>query len=298
MILIKIYGGLGNQMFQYAFGRTLAHKFNTKLILDTSLLKIVDRNTTKREFELEIFSIKVNFANSNDLNKFRRTYINRINSRLNKMFRFPIITKSKIIYEADYEILNKVSPNKLIDTLLFGSWQSEKYFSSFEKEIRNDFKFRRKLDEKNLLLAERIKATNSISIHIRRGDYADNLETNKTHGLCTIDYYIKSINYIKQIIENPMFFIFSDDIEWATRNLKIDDEHEFITWNKNKDSSIDMQMMSYCKHNIIANSSFSWWGAWLNSNPNKIVIAPKRWFANETKNLQTNNLIPETWLRL
>ena len=298
MILVKVFGGLGNQMFQYAFGRALANNIKTDLLLDTSLLKVKEDNTTKREYELDVFSIRANFVHSHDLHKYRRSYINRVNRKLNKVFSIPIISKSKVIYEEEYEEMEVISRNELSDTMLYGNWQSEKYFKNYEEEIKNDFKFKRTLDEINYHLVQRIKDVNSVSIHIRRGDYAENPEINSTHGLCTVDYYTRSINYINQTIHNPVYFVFSDDIEWVKRNLVIDNEHEMVTWNKNRSSYVDMQLMSICKNNIIANSSFSWWGAWLNINPEKIVIAPIRWYEKESRNVKANNLIPGKWIRL
>jgi Glycosyl transferase family 11 len=178
---------------------------------------------------------------------------------------------------------------------LDGYWQSEKYFIDCSKLIRKDFTFKNELDSYNLKLKSKIDKTNSVSIHIRRGDYVNNLNTNATHGLCSIDYYIKAVNYITERIESPYFFVFSDDIEWAKKNIMLNFPCQFISHNIGSKSYLDMQLMSLCKHNVIANSSFSWWGAWLNSNDNKIVIAPRKWFAVNT---DICDLIPSNWISL
>ena len=138
-----------------------------------------------------------------------------------------------------------------------------------------------------------ISQTNSVSLHIRRGDYVSNQKTNQTHGTCDLDYYQRCITEIEKEVENPYFFVFSDEIEWVKENLKINHPAEYVDQNTGDKSYEDMRLMSQCKHNVIANSSFSWWGAWLNSYPDKIVFAPKRWFASDKHN--TKDLIPEGW---
>jgi len=142
---------------------------------------------------------------------------------------------------------------------------------------------------------QKIKEKNSVSLHIRRGDYLTMQKAIDTIGVCPLDYYDKAIREITRKIKNPTFFIFSDDINWVKENLKTNSPTIFVSGGKLKDYE-ELILMSKCKHNIIANSSFSWWGAWLNNNPNKIVIAPKKWFKDTSKN--TRDLIPESWLKL
>ena len=174
-----------------------------------------------------------------------------------------------------------------------GYWQSEKFFKDISDEIRKDFSFPKFTSEKNLEILKLIKSYNSVSIHIRRGDYLQNRGFN---GLAPLEYYQKAIEYIKNKIENPHFFIFSNDIEWCRKNLSIENSY-YIDWNRGEESYRDMQLMSLCKHNIIPNSTFSWWGAWLNKNPNKIVIAPEKWF-NDCVNIDYSNIVPETWIKI
>ena len=133
-------------------------------------------------------------------------------------------------------------------------------------------------------------------MHIRRGDYVSNPTTNKLHGTCSLEYYHNAVDIIAAKVSNPHFFIFSDDHEWARNNFKIDYPLTFVAHNNAGKNYEDMRLMSLCKHHIIANSSFSWWGAWLGSNPKKIVCAPRGWFKD--KSLNTNDIIPSDWSRI
>jgi len=179
---------------------------------------------------------------------------------------------------------------------LEGYWQSEKYFKHIESIIRNDFTYINETDSDNLKILNRIKGSESIAIHFRRGDYINNRKTNEVHGICSMEYYNSAVDYIAQKVSSPYFFIYSDDIEWVKRNLSIKYNKMFVDINTPEKASNDLRLISNCKHQIIANSSFSWWGAWLNQNPEKIVIAPKKWFMDEKRN--TSDLIPEKWIRL
>ena len=176
-----------------------------------------------------------------------------------------------------------------------GYWQSENYFESNRSILINDFSFRIPLNARNADALRLISSSNSVSIHIRRGDYLHNANAKATHGLCSLEYYHKAIRLIKATIGKPRFFIFSDDMLWVKAHLEPEEDCIFVDWNFGVDSYNDMRLMSLCKHNIIANSSFSWWGAWLNRNPDKVIIAPKRWFAGK---INDSNIIPSSWIRI
>jgi len=165
-----------------------------------------------------------------------------------------------------------------------------------EDEIRSEFTFKLPMSQQNTDIAKTISQTNSISLHVRRNDFANNSRVNSIHGLCSLDYYKSAISYIVERVKCPSFYVFSDDSTWVKRNLKIDYPCEFVENNWGRESFNDMRLMSMCKHNIIANSSFSWWGAWLNPNPQKLVMAPKVWFAMQ--DINTNDLIPNDWIRV
>lgn len=284
MIIVKIQGGLGNQMFQYAAGKALAIKHNTELKLDINWFSNIEEVHTPRKFELLIFDITENFASNSEIAKFQDK----------KIIKFVIKNKKRIIeksFNFDPEILNL--PNNVY---LEGYWQAENYFKSIEKIIRKDFSFKSHLEGKNREISK-LMQDNSVSLHVRRSDYVNNPETNSFHGTCNLDYYSKAINLIAQKVNNPKIFVFSDDMEWVRKNLNIPYQTYFIEWNKDENSFEDMRLMSLCSYNIIANSSFSWWSAWLNQNPDKIVIAPQKWFNLPEINTH-QDLIPEDWIRL
>ena len=299
MIVVALAGGMGNQMFQYACGRALAEKHRTELLLDCSFLqdKTPRPNFTFRVYELDIFAINAKQTSNGELKKYRPSFYYRVYSKLSRLIGLPIIVNPNYLSEQKAfhysKAIEKVSQN----CFLAGYWQNEKYFKPIEPLIRQDFTFKRPLDQKNADLANRIRMANSVSLHIRRGDYVNNSLVHNVYSLCSLEYYQNAICYIEQKINNPGFFIFSDDIEWAKTNLKLSSRTcEFVSGNTGKQSHVDMQLMSICRHNIIANSSFSWWGAWLNANAEKIVLVPEKWFNDPS--LDVHDLIPESWIKI
>lgn len=302
MIITKIQGGLGNQMFQYAISRHLAEINNMELKFDISYYKIIKKNNSPRKYLLDQFNIKENFINDNDIKKIKinnienRFFLSRAKMRLLKYIEeITPIHKRSYIKEPYFNFCANILNAKNKNIYLCGHWQSEKYFKNIKNIIRKEFTLRNKMSNNGQKITNIIKNTQSISIHIRRGDYAENKETNQYHGLCSLKYYYDSIEKITKHIKNPYFFIFSDDIKWAKNNLKIKFPVLFVSGNFIKDCE-ELILMSKCKHNIIANSSFSWWGAWLNNNQKKIVIVPKKWFNNSPNN--TKDLCPEFWLKI
>ncbi|MDP1766805.1 MAG: alpha-1,2-fucosyltransferase [Methylotenera sp.] len=246
-------------------------------------------------FELDrVFNCHAEIATDNDLALVlgwqRAAYVKRALRRP----QLKIIRYKSYIVEPHFNYWNNI--NQLKDNVyLEGYWQSERYFHEFSNKIREDFTFKLPFSKQNTEIADRIGKVNALSLHVRRGDYANNSKTLATHGLCSLDYYRAAIQLIIKQVENPHFFVFSDDIAWVKNNLKIDFPHLFIDHNLGAESYNDMRLMSLCKHNIIANSSFSWWAAWLNTNPQKIVIAPQDWFSNK---VNVSDLIPHGWIRI
>ena len=289
MFIIQLIGGLGNQMFQYAAGRRLAHHHNTSLFLDVSLFSAYKL----RKYELDIFNIEAAIAPPDMLKQVAFSSKDIIYLRLRNVFLPNIIIR--YIREKSYEF-DEYIYNAPDNYYIEGYFQSERYFADISNVIRKNFTFKNEPNEENKRILSRIQNTNSVSLHIRRGDYISNPKTMETHGVLGIDYYLKGLNYIEKNIRTPEIFIFSDDIAWAKENILIKMPIHFIDHNQSSRDYEDLRLMSCCKHNIIANSSFSWWGAWLNQNPDKIVIAPQKWFNDPTIN--TNDLIPSTWIRL
>jgi len=269
MIIVNLTGGLGNQMFQYALGRHLALKNNVDLKYHFTNALF----NTQRKFELGVFSIKASRASKQELKNlgvFQNRIINRIFYLIDE--RIGLNINDKIITDRHPDKFNPSIFSFKDNIYLQGYWAHEEYFKSITNILRRDFTFRNKIDDKNKQIINFMKKSNSVSIHVRRSDYISNKRNRlKFVGL---EYYSKSIKRISKIANDPVFFVFSDDIAWCKENFKFLDRAYFIDHNLGKESHKDMQLMSECKYNIIANSTFSWWAAWLNKNENKIVIKP------------------------
>lgn len=292
--IVKFNGGLGNQMFQYAFAFALADKFNVPIAFDFSYFEDVkaNENVQSRVFELGVFNLNCEMAGEEDLAKvklpeFKSKFKNTLAKRFPKIFGINYV-REKYNYFFDKNLLN--NPDYVFYE---GYFQNEKYFEHLRKELLEKFSIKIPLNEKNQLMLNKILETNSVSLHVRRGDYVSLDYANKTHGVCSLDYYEKAIEYIAKKVKNPHFFLFSDDIDWVIQNLKLEYPFTVIDFNQGK-GWFDLNLMKQCKHNITANSSFSWWGAWLNENPEKIVVAPKKW----TVKKQKGNAVPREWAKL
>lgn len=294
MIIVRLMGGLGNQMFQYATGRQLAEKHNTPLRLDlTAYLNMSDIDTS-REYELSCFNITGQPASEAELKRmlpqdFTPSLAYKVMRKLkiNQRLR-PLGEPSKKFYD----VVLRASDN----TYLVGWWQNERYFRDIKDILISEFT-PKELSKYSQNMASNIKGTNAVSVHVRRGDYVTNKYANKEHGLATLNYYKKAIKYLEGKQDDLKFFVFSDDLDWCKKNLPVGKNAVFVGGNLGKKSYEDIYLMQQCKHNIIANSSFSWWGAWLNAYPDKIVVAPKDWFKNKRSNEETE-VVPESWVRL
>ncbi|MFQ6601619.1 alpha-1,2-fucosyltransferase [Flavobacterium sp. C3NV] len=273
MIVVQLIGGLGNQLFQYAAAKALALETKQKLYLDVS------------QFE----SYKLHNYALNHFNVISKAY-KKPNRYLRKIKSF--YQKKTSYKEVDFGYNPDLVILKGDAIFLEGYFQSEKYFIKHEKEIRNDFEVRTPFKKETIDAIEKIESVNSVSIHIRRGDYL----SNALHNTNKDEYYNKALEIIGSKVINPVFFIFSDDMDWVKANFTTNHEIVFIDFNDAFTNFEDLILMSACKHNIIANSSFSWWGAWLNNNPDKIVIAPKLWFNDDSIN--TNDIIPTSWVKI
>ena len=293
MIVVKLMGGLGNQMFQYAFGRYLALQHKTTLKLDLSYLqdRTPKKDFTYRNYELDVFNLRCEMASQEEVSAI----FYPSNNKFLKLFHRFNYGKVRHIRERSFAFQKELmfqNGNLYVE----GYWQSEKYFKSIEAILRDDFSLKGSLSFPAEKLKQRIKENNSVSLHLRRGDFVNNACINQYHGVCSLDYYQKAILYIHNHINNPTFFIFSDDIDWVKSNLAPDAPHVFVQSDPLKKNHEDMYLMSLCNAHIIANSSFSWWGAWLNPDKNKKVIAPKKWFNDPSVDI--SDLIPENWIKI
>ena len=281
MIIVKLSGGLGNQMFQYAASRSLALRNNDILKFDLSWFK--NLGDTNRYFKLYVFNI-INIAEATE-EEIRNLKPTRL-LRFLKLYNQQMYFKEKY-FNFDPEILKLKG-----DIYLDGYWQSEKYFKDFDSVIRQEFNLKNPISVEAQNISLKIISDNSVSIHVRRGDYVSSPKTFAYHGVCSLPYYKQAIDIMKGKLKNPVFYIFSDDMQWVKEKLKIDGDIVYVSRLEIKDYE-EMILMSQCKNNIIANSSFSWWAGWLNKDHQKIVIAPQKWF-NLQKNIK--DLIPEKWI--
>lgn len=293
MLIIKLQGGLGNQMFQYAFASILAKYNKTNVHIDYRFFELTEKKPgfTPRIFELGVFCNKIAKASSSSINSFYFL------SKFSKFKKKIGLNYPKIYNELSFEFQPEIQTLKA-PVYLNGYFQSYKYLIGHEDFIRKVFSFPvNNLDKINEELLSIIKTSNSIAIHVRRGDYVMDEITSEYHGSCSLNYYNEAINLLASKKNDFTLFFFSDDSEWVKEHFnELPFTKIIIDHNKGDNSWKDMMLMSKCKHNIIANSSFSWWAAWLNTNPLKQIIAPKEWF--KTKELNTKTLLPEEWIKL
>jgi len=287
MIIIKLKGGLGNQLFQYALGRNISISRNINVAFDLSWFK----ERKDRTYKLKNFNVKENIISEKEAKKLRK-YSKKL-GKLSFFHNLFIADHSKYIYEKQFSFdpdILKVKDNVYLN----GSWQSEKYFKDIKNILKKEIILSDNTSSEYQNIEKQMQNTNSVSLHIRQGDYTSE-KVQKVLKLLSNSYYQDAIRKIKSLVQNPTFFIFSDDVEWAKNNIKIDSPVVFVSDGSLEDYE-ELMLMSKCKHNIIANSTFSWWGAWLNNSINKKVMAPKKWFNNETKD--TSDLIPDSWIRI
>lgn len=291
MKIVQISSGLGNQMFQYALYRKLLTMEDDVYIDAITSYELFKNQHNGYELE-KIFNINPKHANIRYIKQLSDT-----NSRLFARIRRKSFGVKRTMYIESKEFKYDEDLFRNKDLYIKGYWQNLNYFKGIANELKEDFIFYKELDPKNQRLAQDIFSGNSVSIHIRRGDYYKNKSYEKKFGnVATLSYYQQAIDLIKSKIENPQFYVFSDDMDWVKENLDLGEGTTYVDYNKKEDSYKDMQLMSICKHNIIANSTFSWWGAFLNVNPNKIVIAPKKWINIDW--LDEVEIFPDDWILL
>lgn len=291
MITVELAGGLGNQMFQYAAAYALAAREGVACKVDLRLYS----DPGARAYELDQFIAQPKLATPDDLPKPLGRLRNRVVRRLERYGlsgwqgkRPWFIERGAFSYDERFARLR--DPVHLI-----GHFQSERYFSDIADEVRASFTFREKPSSENDALIAAMQRVNAVSIHVRRGDYVTNMAANRFHGTCDEDYYGRAIRLAASRLAEPEFFVFSDDSDWARAKLQFSHPTTFVTHNIGAAASQDMRLMSHCRHHIIANSSFSWWGAWLNPRADKLVIAPQRWVRDPS--VDTRGVTPPTWLR-
>ena len=296
MIVIKLRGGLANQMFQYALGRHLCIINKVPLYLD--LVHYSDEQTeekTIRDFGLNVCNIQAKIASEQQINDAKGWFNNPLKRKVNTLF-----NKSKPYYKVNILKEHQIGFDENIlkapkNCYVQGFWQSENYFEEIRDIILKDLSFKVEPIGANLNYLNEIKDCNSVSIHVRRGDYVNSKHYQNIHEVLTVNYYNKAIKTILDSIKDPVFYVFSDDPVWVKQNLKSEYKMVFVDHNMDTPHE-DIRLMQYCKHNIIANSTFSWWAAWLNNNPDKIVVAPDKWY--KKVDLENPDITPCSWIKI
>ena len=296
MITTRIIGGLGNQLFQYALARNLALKNNTDLQLDTLEFATYPHH----KYSLQHFNIIEQEATEEELRHFHniKAYI------ASEKFSYKIIKKLKlekyVLFSRGYikEFQSTYDPKILDitgDVYLDGYWQSEKYFKNIRETLLKDLTLKKPMSDQGKKFQDEIHSKEMpVSLHIRRGDFANNPVQSKFHGVTPLEHHYAGIKIITEKHPNPHFFVFSDSIEWARENFKTSYPTTFIDLGVEKNYE-ELMLMSFCKHHILSNSTFGWWGAWLAQSKDQIVVAPKKWF---NKSIDLSDLMPEDWIKI
>lgn len=293
MITVRLNGGLGNQMFQYATAKALAMMRKTDLILD------VDEFDTDelRDYELDKYNINAKAVSRRTGSEIKMLNPKTLFMKVMKKLKLSNLIKGYYL-ESSMLFDENINDRVGYDTYLEGYFQSEKYFQIIRGILLNEFEFKNEISDYAQQLKRQIEnSTISVSLHIRRGDYVLNGNALNLHGVCSIDYYRVAIGYLGVRFNEIRFFIFSDDIDWVKKSLRIDGA-VYVERQEKRMPHEDIYLMSLCNHNIIANSSFSWWGAWLNQDESKVVIAPKRWFLDDTMQSQAMDIVPKSWVKI
>jgi Glycosyl transferase family 11 len=297
MVTVFLRGRLGNQMFQYALGLHLAQKNNTQLLLDTTFIhdRFPRREFTYHDFELDIFDIEPRFTALSRISGSVPVPGLWLGLDLGLTKAADVLGARKIIKEKQEHVFDPTVLNARGNLLLWGRWQNEKYFADIATAVRRAFTFRHPLEGEAKALGEEIAACNAVSLHVRRGDYATFKSVEKLMGAPDLSYYARAVEYMGKHVRDPQFFVFSDDIAWCKDNLRLSYPVTFVEPSSaGPKSAFHFELMTRCKHNIIANSTFSWWAAWRNENQDKIVVSPTKWYASG----MANDIVPQTWVAL
>ena len=293
MIVVKLQGGLGNQLFQYAFAKSLSYSTGIPFSIDITELEAGKDFIKERRYALSVFNVNPRIINKSD---YRHYTLDRKYPRLSAFRRRLGIFTPKIAKQASDLSLFDPLPWVKEDVYFDGFFQSEKYFLNCSQSIKDELKLKIPLGQEAAKVVDQITKTQSVILQIRRGDYATNPKTQVHFGLTNKEYFDSSLKYLESNnIKNIELFIISDDIEWCKQNLNFTYPTHFVSKPEIKDYE-EIIIMNNAKHLIISNSTFGWWGAWLNNNKDKTVIAPKEWFKN--KNLKQDDIVPPSWIRI
>jgi hypothetical protein len=287
MIVFKAQGGLGNQLFQYATARAMALKNECPLIVDHHWFDNPLRGETRRAFDLLRYQVNMRLATARELRQWTLMR-NRWSKYLRPILPLKVLTDQC----ADpASALSNAEPNLYMK----GFWQSEQYFVQVRPILLSELQPQEPAAAMDRYFLDQMHGSAAVSLHVRRGDYVTDANTAAYHGVCSLSYYNNAIEYIAQRITSPVFFVFSDDPQWTKENIRIPFQTYYIEHNDSGAAFQDLRLMAACKHHIIANSSFSWWGAWLSRFENQIVVSPSKWFHGVPP---PTNLIPPSWIKM
>ena len=289
MKIVKILGGLGNQMFQYALFLSLKERFpHEQVMIDTSCFR---NYPLHNGFEIDrIFAQKALVASWKDILKVAYPYPNY---RFWQIGKYILPKRKTMCVERKDFSFDAAALTRKGNCYYDGYWQHEEYFCDVKETIWEAFSFPEPADGQNKEIIALLRASESVSLHVRRGDYVNHP---LFRGICDSDYYKRAIHYMEERVNPQLYCVFSNDMAWCESHLRAllpGKEVVYVDWNKGAESYVDMRLMSLCRHNIIANSSFSWWGAWLNRNPQKVVVAPERWM-----NSPIEDPVSDKWIKL
>jgi hypothetical protein len=290
VIISALHGGLGNQMFQCAIAIAIAEKSGDEFRVDTR--KIASGLVHHGIVAPRVFGFSNRIVGEADIREVlgwrgKSFILERLTRRSLEFLRGETYFSEKQ-FNFDENAL-KVTRNKY----LFGYWQTEKYFSWCSQSVRSWFSFVDPFSQEDRKISNLISDSVSVSVHVRRGDYISDQGARKVFATCTPRYYRDAFEIIDMKVNRPTFFIFSDDIDWARKNVRVNAPHVFVSHNRGNDSFRDLRLMSLCDHHVIANSSFSWWGAWLAEKSDTIVVAPRMWVTD--KKWDNRDRIPTRW---
>ena len=282
MIIVKIFGGLGNQMFQYAAGRALAIRHGTEVMLDLRAF----RTYRLHKYSLSKFCIEAKTAPDPSFALAHRAKLEFVGRLPPGMLRSCYIEHPF----GNHAGWDRVAP----DAYIKGYFQSEYFFKEAAVRLRDEFRPGATHGAQNDVAAALVADCESVALHVRRGDYVSNKATLDIHGACSIGYYQAAVELLRRRLDKPRFFVFSNDFTWAREHLRLGDNAVLVDWNASA-PELDLHLMSRCRHHVIANSTFSWWGAWLGEHPNQLVVAPNPWF--ESPASDDSGVLPSRWLR-
>lgn len=287
-VIARIEGGLGNQLFQYAAARSLADRLGCELTLDLRGLA----ENGDRPFQLDLYRIRAGLAGPQLLASLPDWHTSRwgrlrvsLSQRMPGLYSYPVFWPRSFAFDPRFERITR-------PVYLVGYWQTEKYFAGNRKRLLQDIQLREPVPPATHLLGQ-ILSVNSVALHIRRGDYVTNTAAAQFHGLCDMAYYHAAVQALKKQSPEIQVFVFSDEPGWARANLRLDVPTYFVEANP---GYVDLELMRYCRHHVVANSSFSWWGAWLCESEGQVVHAPRRWFADPYTD--TSDVVPGRWIQL